>query len=109
LRSSWGFPDPASTIIGGLLTGLDCETATSFSFYLALPTLGIATVFDLLSNLKDLSSGDLVYPAVGAVVTFFVAYLVVGWLLRYISNHYFKAFGISRIIVGVVILIFFRS
>lgn len=97
----------ASTIIGGLLTGLDRPTATSFSFYLAIPTLGAATVFDLATNLDQVSSSDALNLLVGTVVSFLVSLLVIRWLLRYISNHDFKIFGYYRIVVGLVIVAWF--
>ncbi len=97
----------ASTIIGGLLTGLDRPTATSFSFYLAIPTLGAATVYDLATNLDQVSSSDALNLLVGTVVSFLVSLLVIRWLLGYISNHDFKIFGYYRIVVGLVIVAWF--
>lgn len=97
----------ASTIIGGLLTGLDRPTATSFSFYLAIPTLGAATVFDLATSLDQVSGSDALNLLVGTVVSFLVSLLVIRWLLRYISNHDFKIFGYYRIVMGIVIVAWF--
>lgn len=97
----------ASTIIGGLLSGLDRPTATGFSFYLAIPTLGMATVYDLATNLDQVSSGDALNLLVGTVVSFLVSLLVIRWLLRYISNHDFRVFGIYRIVVGLVVIAWF--
>ncbi|MCB0242094.1 MAG: undecaprenyl-diphosphate phosphatase, partial [Anaerolineae bacterium] len=97
----------ASTIIGGLLSGLDRPTATSFSFYLAIPTLGAATVYDLATNLDQVSSNDALNLLVGTVVSFVVSLLVIRWLLRYISNHDFKIFGFYRIVVGLVVIAWF--
>ena len=95
----------ATSIIGGLLTGLDRETATIFSFYLALPTLGLATLFDLLTSLDHVSSGDRLLMAVGLVVAFVTSLLVMRWLLRYIARHDFRVFGYYRIAAGTVILL----
>lgn len=102
-----GAPRAASTIIGGLLSGLDRPTATSFSFYLAIPTLGAATVFDLVTSLDQVSGADVVNLLVGTVVSFLVSLLVIRWLLRYISNHDFKIFGYYRIVVGLVVIAWF--
>lgn len=103
-----GVSRSAATIVGGLLLGLDRETATGFSFYLALPTLGLATVFDLVTNINQLGSGDLVYMGIGLIVSFISAYVVVGWLLRYISSHNFRAFGFYRIAAGLAMLLWYR-
>ena len=100
-----GVSRAATSILGGMLSGLDRKTATRFSFYLAIPTLGAATVVELLLSLKDIHGSDLAFLAVGTVVTGIVAWFVVGWLLRYISQHNFTAFGYYRIVAGIVILL----
>lgn len=93
-----------SSIVGGLLAGLDRRTATAFSFYLAIPTLGAATVVDLLSSLDQITSDDIGRLLLGTVVAMIVGWLSIGWLLRYVASHSFVAFGIYRIIAGIVIL-----
>lgn len=95
----------ATSIFGGMLAGLNRETATRFSFYLAIPTLGLATIVDLLLSLEDLHGDDLLFLAVGTVVSGIVAWVAVGWLLRYVSRNTFIPFGYYRIAAGVVILI----
>lgn len=95
----------ASSIIGGLLGGLDRPTATAFSFYLAIPTLGLATVVDLLGSLDQITRGDVLNLVVGTVVSFIVALFAIGWLLRFISHHDFKPFGVYRIVTGIVVLV----
>jgi undecaprenyl-diphosphatase len=100
-----GVSRSGASIIGGMLGGLDRKTATAFSFYLAIPTLGAATVVDLLGSLDALSAGDLGRLLVGTLVAMVVAWISIGWLLRYVANHSFVAFGIYRIVAGVVILL----
>jgi len=100
-----GVSRAATSIFGGMLSGLNRETATRFSFYLAIPTLGAATVVDLLLSLKDIHGGDLVFLAVGTVVSGIVAWFAVGWLLRYIAGHNFTGFGYYRIVAGIVIFV----
>ncbi len=100
-----GVSRAAASIFGGMLTGLDRAVATRFSFYLAIPTLGGATVIDLLLSLDEISGDDLLYLAVGAIVSGIVAWIAIGWLLRYISRNTFVSFGYYRIIAGVIILI----
>jgi len=93
-----------ASIVGGLLAGLDRRTATAFSFYLAIPTLGAATLVDLLSNLDQITGDDIGRLLLGTVVAMIVGWLSIGWLLRYVANHSFVAFGIYRIVAGIVIL-----
>lgn len=100
-----GVSRSAATIIGGLLAGLDRETATGFSFYLAIPTLGSATVYDLLANLGTLGVNDLLILMTGLLTAFVTAFVVIGWLLRYVANHDLRVFGFYRVAVGFVILL----
>jgi undecaprenyl-diphosphatase len=96
----------ASSIVGGLLGGLDRPTATAFSFYLALPTLGGATLYVLLKNLGALlDSGDLPILAVGIVVAFVTALIAMRWLLGYVAGHDFRWFALYRVVLGIVILL----
>jgi undecaprenyl-diphosphatase len=100
-----GVSRSGASIVGGLLGGLDRPTATAFSFYLAIPTLGAATVVDLLGSLHELAPGDIGRLAVGTLVSFVVAWASIGWLLRYVAHHSFVAFGIYRIVAGILILV----
>ncbi|GAA4003105.1 undecaprenyl-diphosphate phosphatase [Deinococcus rubellus] len=99
-----GFSRSASSILGGMLTGLDRPTATKFSFYLGIPVLGGATLLDFVKHRHDLGSAGVTNVGIGFVVSFIVAYFVIGWLLRFISTHNFKGFAVYRIIAGIVIL-----
>ncbi len=100
-----GVSRAAASILGGMIGGLSRATATRFSFYLAIPTLGVATVFKLVSNLSDLQSGDLIFLAVGTIVSGIVAWFAIGWLLRYVAHNTFTSFGYYRIAAGVIILV----
>jgi undecaprenyl-diphosphatase len=97
----------ATSIIGGLLGGLDRQTATAFSFYLAIPTLGLATMFDLATNVSGISGQEALLLIVGTVAAFVAALLAVGWLLRYLARHNFVVFGVYRIVAGLVVLAWF--
>lgn len=99
-----GVSRSGASIVGGMLSGLDRSVATQFSFYLAIPVLGIATVYDLVKSLSSLQSSDFVFLIVGAVVSGIVAWFSIGWLLRYVSRNSFTAFGYYRIAAGIVIL-----
>ncbi len=94
-----------ATIIGGLVIGLSRRAATEFSFFLAIPTIFGATVYDLWKSRDILTFDSLPTIGVGFVVSFFSALIVVRWLLRYVSKHDFKSFGWYRIFFGGVILL----
>ncbi len=93
-----------ATIIGGMLFGLSRKAATEFSFFLAIPTLFAATGYEFFRNRALIGSGDLSMIAVGFVVAFISAFLVVRWLLRYVAHHDFVPFAWYRIAFGMVIL-----
>ncbi|WP_019008232.1 undecaprenyl-diphosphate phosphatase [Deinococcus aquatilis] len=100
-----GFSRSASSILGGMVLGLDRQTATKFSFYLGVPTLGGAALLDFIKSRDILAQIGLVNVALGAVTSFVVAYLAIGWLLRFVSTNNFKGFAVYRVIVGIIILI----
>jgi undecaprenyl-diphosphatase len=99
-----GMSRSGSSIVGGLLAGLDRRTATAFSFYLSIPLLGAATLVDLLGSLDQIQPADWGRLLLGAVVAMIVGYLTIGWLLRYIASNSFVPFGIYRIAAGLLIL-----
>ena len=96
-----------ATIIGGLLTGLSRKAATEFSFFLAIPTMFLATGFDLFMSRDHLSPSDLPFFAVGFVTAFFSALLAIKGLLRYVARHDFRAFAWYRIVFGLIALVYF--
>lgn len=101
-----GMSRSGMSIIGGMLSGLDRQRATQFSFYLAIPTLGAATIYTLIKNINTISSDDFVLLAIGTVVSGIVAWFSIGWLLRYVASNTFILFGYYRIILGIIILLF---
>lgn len=94
-----------ATIIGGLMFGLSRKAATEFSFFLAIPTIFGATVWDLWQARDVLVSANIPGLLVGTIVSFFSALVVVHWLIRFVSRHDFRAFGWYRIVFGGVILL----
>jgi undecaprenyl-diphosphatase len=94
-----------ATIIGGLFMGLSRKAATEFSFFLAIPTLGLATVYQLYKERALLSLDDVGMWIVGFVSAFVSAFLCVRWLLRFISTHDFVPFAWYRIVFGVIVLL----
>ncbi|HJW11257.1 MAG TPA: undecaprenyl-diphosphate phosphatase [Albitalea sp.] len=93
-----------ATIIGGMLFGLSRQVATEFTFYLAIPTLGVASIYSLYKERALLSADDLGMWAAGMVAAFVSAFLCVRWLLRYIATHTFVAFAWYRIAFGLIVL-----
>ena len=94
-----------ATIIGGLLFGLSRKASTEFSFFLAIPTLFVASAYDLYKH-RDLLhiESDLASFAVGLIAAFISALIAVKGLLRYISHHDFIVFAWYRIVFGLVVL-----
>ncbi|MEV4603726.1 undecaprenyl-diphosphate phosphatase [Amycolatopsis sp. NPDC049253] len=97
-----GFSRSGATISTGLLRGLDRVAATRLSFFLSIPALTGAGLYEL----KDALGGGLdVLPlVVGTLVSFAVAYASIAWLLKYVAGHTFTAFVIYRVVAGVALL-----
>lgn len=94
-----------ATIIGGMLFGLSRRAATEFSFFLAVPTLIAAGAYDSWKNRRLFSADDIGMWAVGLVVSFVSAFLVIRWLIRYVATHDFRWFAWYRIAFGIVVLL----
>jgi undecaprenyl-diphosphatase len=106
-----GVSRSGATIMGAMMLGVDRAPATYFSFFLAIPTMLGATVYDLYKNREGLSSHDLGVIAVGFVAAFVFALPVVHGLVRFISRHGFAPFAWYRIALGLVALaalVYFR-
>ena len=94
-----------ATIIGGLFLGLSRRAAAEFSFFLAIPTLLGASVYQLYKERALLSMDDLGMWLVGFAAAFVSAFLCVRWLLRFISHHDFVPFAWYPIAFGIVVLL----
>jgi len=93
-----------ATIIGGMLFGLSRKAATEFSFFLAIPTLIGAGIYDSWKYRQLLSASDAPMFAVGLLLAFFSALACVHWLIRYVASHDFVPFAWYRIAFGLVVL-----
>ncbi len=93
-----------ATIIGGMFFGLDRKVAAEFSFFLAVPTMFAATVYDLYKHRDMLSMGELPMFAIGFVAAFLSALLAVRTLVRFVGSHSYEVFAWYRIAFGLVIL-----
>jgi undecaprenyl-diphosphatase len=94
-----------STIIGGMLFGLSRKAATEFTFFLAIPTLGVASLYELYKGRALLSADDIGMWTVGMLSSFISAFFVVRWLIRFVSTHSFKVFAWYRIAFGLIVLL----
>jgi len=102
-----GVSRAGATIMGGLLSGLSRRAATEFSFFLAMPTMFAATLYDLYKNFQLLNAEDAAYFGVGFVVAFITALFVVRLFLAYVSRHTFAPFAWYRIGFGLLVLLYF--
>ena len=94
----------AATIMGGYALGLTRPAATEFSFFLAIPVMFAATLFDLVKSRHLLSASDTPLFAVGFVVAFLTALVVVRAFLGYVARRSFALFAWYRIVFGGVLL-----
>ncbi|MEI8096170.1 MAG: undecaprenyl-diphosphate phosphatase [Spirochaetales bacterium] len=97
------------TIIGALLLGVGRVAATEFTFFLALPTMGVATLYSLYKYVKETPLGftgtELGSLVVGFVVSFFVAWAVIVGFVRFVQKNTFVAFGVYRIVLGAAVAV----
>ncbi len=100
-----GVSRSGATIMGALLMGVDRRAATEYSFFLAIPTMAAATVYDLYQQRAMLSLDNAVSIAIGFLVAFSAALAVVKSLVAFVSRHGFGPFAWYRIILGSVALI----
>jgi len=102
-----GMSRSGSTIIGGLLTGLDRKVATEYSFFLALPTLIMATCYQMWKSRGLFRPEDYVALGIGLVVSFVVAWIVIAAFLTFVKRHTLRPFAYYRIAMGLIVLYIF--
>lgn len=93
-----------STIVGALLVGLDRKTSAEFSFLLALPVMAATSGYELLKHHDSFGEANLQALAVGFVTAFFVAWLAMRLFLSFLRHFTFVAFGIYRILFGLLLI-----
>jgi undecaprenyl-diphosphatase len=104
-----------STIAGGQLVGMSRPAALEFSFFLSMPTMIAATGYDLFKSLRHKSGGSAIgvapadlhgwiVLAIGFVISFIVAYVVVAWFMHWVRKRGFAPFAVYRIVVGIAVL-----
>lgn len=94
-----------STILGSTLVGASRNTATEFSFFMAIPVMLGASVLKLIKMDTSFTAGGIIVLLVGMVVSFVVSVVVIRTFLRYIRKHDFRLFGAYRIVLGIIILV----
>jgi len=102
-----GVSRSGATIVGSMLLKINRQVATEFSFFLAVPTIGSACIYDIYKNFHKLNSYDIEIILIGIISSFISSLLVIKWLIKYVANHDLKIFAYYRIIIGILILIFF--
>ncbi len=100
-----GISRAAATIFGGVFSGFNRRQATEFSFLLAVPTMLAATGYDLLKTDAEIHGDEWMMLLVGGSVAFIFALLAITGFINYVSKRGFKAFGVYRIVLGIVFLI----
>ncbi|HUO27045.1 MAG TPA: undecaprenyl-diphosphate phosphatase [Candidatus Aquilonibacter sp.] len=106
-----------STIAAGQIAGMSRASALEFSFFLSMPTMAAATLYDLLKSLRggkgvnpigvsQIDPHGWIVLAIGFVVSFIVAYASVAWFMAYVRKRGFAPFAVYRIIVGALVLVF---
>lgn len=103
-----------STIAAGQIAGMSRASALEFSFFLSIPTMVVATCYDLLKSLRGKGENPIgvsqidahgwVVLAIGFLVSFFVAYAAVAWFMAWVRKRGFAPFAVYRIIVGALVL-----
>ena len=96
-----------ATIVGALLIGISREIAAEFTFFLAIPVMFGASLLKIAKLGLALKSFELLVLGVGTVVSFIVSVFVIKFLMSYIKKHDFKVFGWYRIMVGIILLVYF--
>ena len=96
-----------ATILGGILIGLSRTTAAEFTFFLAVPVMAGASLLKILKFGLAFSGAEMMILLVGMAVSFVVSVLVIKFLMNYIRKHDFKIFGWYRIVLGILVILFF--
>ncbi|NCC07136.1 MAG: undecaprenyl-diphosphate phosphatase [Clostridia bacterium] len=96
-----------STIIGAMLLGCSRTVSAEFTFFLAIPVMAGASLIKLLKFGLAFTGTEVILLAVGMISAFVVSLLSIKWLMGYVRKHDFKIFGWYRIVLGVIVLVYF--
>jgi len=93
--------------MGAMILGLSREAAAEFSFFLAIPTMLGATLLKVVKNVQGFTGSQWLLILLGMVLSFVVAYVVIKKFMEYISKNDFIPFGIYRIILSIIVFLYF--
>lgn len=96
-----------STILGATLLGFNRSTATEFSFFMAIPVMFGASLLKIIKAHIAITAMSVTVLLVGCIVSFVVSVFAIRYLMQYIRKHDFKIFGVYRIILGIIVLLFY--
>lgn len=96
-----------ATIVGALLIGVSRVVAAEFTFFLAVPVMFGLSALKILKFGFSFTRGELFTLSLGMVVAFIVSILVIKFLMEYIKKHDYKLFGWYRIVLGIIVLLYF--
>lgn len=96
-----------ATIIGALILGTDRTVATEFTFYLAIPVMFGASLLKLVKFGFNFSGNEILILVTGMLVAYIASIIIIKYLLSYIKKHDFKPFGIYRITLGIILIIYY--
>ena len=96
-----------ATILGGLLLGLDRSVAAEYTFFLSIPVIFGASLLKILKFGLVFTSSEILILLIGMITAFIVSVLTIKYLLKYIKKNDFKIFGIYRIILGIIVILYF--
>ncbi|MEG0229121.1 MAG: undecaprenyl-diphosphate phosphatase [Oscillospiraceae bacterium] len=102
-----------ATIVGAILIGIARPVAAEYTFFLAIPTMFGASAVKFIKFIKEsgfgMSGNEIILLLIGMIVSFVVSVFAIKFLMGYIKKHDFKVFGWYRIILGVIVLLYFLS
>ena len=96
-----------ATIVGALLLGVSRTVAAEFTFFLAIPVMFGASLLKIIKFGLVFTAHELIILTVGLLVAFIVSIIVIKFLMSYIKKHDFKVFGWYRIVLGIIVLLYF--
>lgn len=98
-----------ATILGAVLIGCSRETAAEFSFFLAIPVMFGVSILKIAKNGLAMTGEEWAILLTGMAVAYAVSMIAIKFLMKYVRNHDFKAFGWYRIVLGVIVIAFFSA
>lgn len=96
-----------ATILGAIILGCSRETAAEFSFFLAIPVMFGVSLLKIVTYDGAIAGGDIAALLIGMAVAYLVSLMAIRFLMNYVRSHDFKVFGLYRIILGIIVILYF--